>query len=491
NLSVSCVAATFMPLTPQNTSEKNKLVELYQYPGYNEHEPTPLPNGTELAEVIEKVVCAQRKSASGKVLCILTKSSKCVLMCVYLHMSGYAMHMYPNREIQGRLFNRIAKNYAALLFDCHKFRYQNALIKVFPSLLSQTLYTCFCSSFPRSWFNTHEFKSQLCNVLSEWMAGTLPVPGSYSNWDYSHLEPERFRREDLLSTKGKQRTGKSTDKIASPPCSSTPSRAQYESLGALHALFFGLSFDIINSLFSFVSSPLQSHPACQGPDFTWHLFNINGHSPLIQHFLQSYNVEPQSGQDILIHRREICKPIPYPYDQLREIRDGKLLLGHILSIPQECRIISYSILLNIFWCWECSHVTQGKKESVNAPSPNPPSYSHAHDPDWPSLGVTSEEECGGRWTGVLSWAQGVQGSAVLSELLQLSGGFLSPGLLGVGVFVQGPLFLVLFVPVQTGLLWPPWFPGSGDCFPFCWPLLLPFHSLSLFSLLCLQLCVST
>uniref|UniRef100_A0A8C4VGK9 Family with sequence similarity 227 member A n=1 Tax=Gopherus evgoodei TaxID=1825980 RepID=A0A8C4VGK9_9SAUR len=158
---------------PQNTSEKNKLVELYQYPGYDEHEPTPLPNGTELAEVIEKVVCAQRKSASGKVLCILTKSSKCVLVCLYLHMSGYAMHMYPNREIQGQLFDRIAKNYAALLFDCHRFRYQNALIKV----------------------------------------------SSYSNWDYSHLEPERFRREDLLSTKGKQRKGKSTDEIAFPTCS--------------------------------------------------------------------------------------------------------------------------------------------------------------------------------------------------------------------------------------------------------------------------------
>ncbi|XP_074924380.1 protein FAM227A isoform X1 [Chelonoidis abingdonii] len=215
----SMYASDFYPLSqpkltykkPQNTSEKNKLVELYQYPGYNEHEPTPLPNGTELAEVIEKVVCAQRKSASGKTpfpskmlqKFLTTPVSQAILLDSFW---WFFLHLYqPNREIQGRLFDRIAKNYAALLFDCHRFRYQNALIKVFPSLLSQTLYTCFCSSFPRSWFNTDEFKSQLCNVLSEWMAGTLPVPGSYSNWDYSHLEPERFRREDLLSTKGKQR----------------------------------------------------------------------------------------------------------------------------------------------------------------------------------------------------------------------------------------------------------------------------------------------
>ncbi|XP_044841201.1 protein FAM227A isoform X1 [Mauremys mutica] len=353
---------------PQNTSEKNKLVELYQYPGYNEHEPTPLPNGTELAEVIEKVVCAQRKSASGKTpfpskmlqKFLTTPVSQAILLDSFW---WFFLHLYqPNREIQGRLFDRIAKNYAALLFDCHRFRYQNALIKVFPSLLSQTLYTCFCSSFPRSWFNTHEFKSQLCNVLSEWMAGTLPVPGSYSNWDYSHLEPERFRREDLLSTKGKQRR-ESCVPFASSKASGNPEKTPQPSiqpykksmslgqtvnkyqpdqtsvdLDSKEVVHASMSLKGINphtmphdlqpekdDLKSTWKQPQhtfetrrlkiapfhrESHPACQGPDFTWHLFNINGHSPLIQHFLQSYNVEPQSGQDILIHRREICKPIP-------------------------------------------------------------------------------------------------------------------------------------------------------------------------------------
>ncbi|KAM9173100.1 protein FAM227A [Pangshura tecta] len=350
---------------PQNTSEKNKLVELYPYPGYNEHEPTPLPNGTELTEVIEKVVCAQRKSASGKTpfpskmlqKFLTTPVSQAILLDSFW---WFFLHLYqPNREIQGRLFDRIAKNYAALLFDCHRFYYQNALIKVFPSLLSQTLYTCFCSSFPRSWFNTHEFKSQVCNVLSEWMAGTLPVPGSYSNWDYSHLEPERFRREDLLSTKGKQRK-ESCVPFASSKASGNPEKTPQPSIQPYKKSIqtankyqpdqTSVDLDSKEVVHASVSSkgvnphtmphdlqpekddlkstwkqpqhtlktrrlkiaPLhrESHPACQGPDFTWHLFNINGHSPLIQHFLQSYNVEPQSGQDIFIHRREICKLIP-------------------------------------------------------------------------------------------------------------------------------------------------------------------------------------
>ncbi|XP_008177528.1 protein FAM227A isoform X2 [Chrysemys picta bellii] len=318
---------------PQNTSEKNKLVELYQYPGYNEHEPTPLPNGTELAEVIEKVVCAQRKSASGKT-------------------------PFPSKMLQKFLTAPISH---AILLDSFWWFFLH-LYQVFPSLLSQTLYTCFCSSFPRSWFNTHEFKSQLCNVLSEWMAGTLPVPGSYSNWDYSHLEPERFRREDLLSTKGKQRTESSVP-FASSKASDNPEKTPQPSiqpykksmslgqtvnkyqpdqtsvdLDTKEVVHASMSLKGINphtmphdlqpekdDLKSAWKQPQhtfetrrlkiaplhrESHPACQGPDFTWHLFNINGHSPLIQHFLQSYNVEPQSGQDILIHRREICKPIP-------------------------------------------------------------------------------------------------------------------------------------------------------------------------------------
>nr|XP_006119021.1 protein FAM227A [Pelodiscus sinensis]XP_006119022.1 protein FAM227A [Pelodiscus sinensis]XP_025038368.1 protein FAM227A [Pelodiscus sinensis]XP_025038369.1 protein FAM227A [Pelodiscus sinensis]XP_025038370.1 protein FAM227A [Pelodiscus sinensis] len=357
---------------PQDTLEKNKLVELYQYPGFNEHEPTPLPNGMELADIIEKVVHAQRKSASGKTpfpskmlqKFLTAPVSHAILLDSFW---WFFLHLYqPDKKIQGRLFDRIAKNYAALLFDCHKFSNHKALIKVFPSLLSQTLYTCFCSSFPRSWFNTHEFKSQLCNVLSEWMAGTLPVPGSYSSWDYSLLEPERCRREDLLSTKGKQRKESSVP-FASSKASGSPEKTPQlptQSYKSLKSIPLGQTvnkyqpdqtcMDLSSKEAEYASTvtslkginphtmphdiqpeeddlksarkhpqhtfetkqfkiaPLhrESHPACQGPDFTWHLFNINGHSPLIQHFLQSYKLEPQSGQDIFIHRREICKPIP-------------------------------------------------------------------------------------------------------------------------------------------------------------------------------------
>lgn len=73
--------------------------------------------------------------------------------------------------------------------------------------------------------------------------------------------------------------------------------------------FSSRCFDI--SKLSLAAFLLQLHPTCCGPDLTWHLFNTNGHSPL-SHFLQSCNAEPWSGQNILIHRREISNPITYP-----------------------------------------------------------------------------------------------------------------------------------------------------------------------------------
>lgn len=48
-------------------TEKDKLVELYQYPGFSKHELTPLPNGINLKDVVDKVVKAQSKRPIGKV----------------------------------------------------------------------------------------------------------------------------------------------------------------------------------------------------------------------------------------------------------------------------------------------------------------------------------------------------------------------------------------------------------------------------------------
>lgn len=42
---------------------------------------------------------------------------------------------------------------------------------------------------------SHQWK---CLLPSWLLLGTYPCPKSYDNWDYSELDPERFRREELM-----------------------------------------------------------------------------------------------------------------------------------------------------------------------------------------------------------------------------------------------------------------------------------------------------
>ncbi|XP_039191399.1 protein FAM227A isoform X1 [Crotalus tigris] len=347
-------------------TEKNKLVELYHYPGYHEEEMTPLPNGIELNEILEKVIRAQSKSVVGKTKWAVkmlhrffdVPSTRAVLLDSFWWQF---LHLYhPNREIQGHLFERIAENYASILLGNHRVSNQECILKFFPSLLSQAVYICFCSCFPRSWFNTSEFKAQLCDVFFEWLGGTLHEPRSFNKWDYSQLEPERSRREDLMSKKKKIGTGTGI---------SFESYKQYSSIGKTHMQIqkiparktFNISVkkskktvsgkkyqkqlskevttleseeikhttsssdqlkednekaawsrhqNLPKKKLKIAMLPRESHPACYGPELTWHRFNISGHSPLIQHYFQKHGTESKSGCDIFLSRREIYKPMP-------------------------------------------------------------------------------------------------------------------------------------------------------------------------------------
>ncbi|KAM6287599.1 LOW QUALITY PROTEIN: protein FAM227A [Spheniscus humboldti] len=339
------------------------------------------------------------------------------------------------------------------------------------SLLSQALCICSCSTFPRSCFGTDESKTQLCNAISEWMIGesgfalslemrllqavgcklsyplsfrlsfcppslnshiyiphiyvwllgpflyilmcktrTLPTPRSYTNWDYSQLEPEKFKMNNLCHRREsrivRMLMNRDMDKLlASTNLIKQAKSSKFKQILSLSHFSFLVSSTMHNSDFSSYSIPSEplslfyktatvckqffirflqrsltllgfsqvvplngkhdipssprnltgsqskpnifpvnwantkgsdpeseflwceeythspvfcsmadasSHPTCCGPDLTRHLFSINGHSPLIHHFLQSCNAELWSGQEILIHRRELSNPIPYP-----------------------------------------------------------------------------------------------------------------------------------------------------------------------------------
>nr|XP_019590120.1 PREDICTED: protein FAM227A [Rhinolophus sinicus] len=277
-------------------ADKNLLAELYQYPQFNSSRPNKLPNGVDFCDMVGNVVRSERNPLTGKSFCSDKELEKFLsspsLATIWLDSFWWIFHerYQPNREIQNKLFDRIALQYAFLLFRESRSHYEEAILKRLPSLLSKALYTSFCCCFPQSWFNTHEFKSDLCNTMSLWISGIYPCPQNYNSWDYSELDPERFRRQELMLQRKKlikddycqtSILKKSTQRIK------RISKARYENM-----------------------FPEKSHPACKSPEITSNLFNLYGKSPLIVYFLQNYVTLRQHGQDVLIVRREKTKTIP-------------------------------------------------------------------------------------------------------------------------------------------------------------------------------------
>ncbi|XP_029442980.1 protein FAM227A [Rhinatrema bivittatum] len=192
------------PDAKKKTLIRPKLVELQRFPGLREGAPTPLPNSASLREVIDNVASAQGKAAGKDLHRFLSTS---VVQAILLGGFWWIfLHRYqPEPEIQSLLFEYVAENYVHLLHEAHSFLYGDTLLKIFPSVLSQAVYSCFCFSFPQSWnqFYTEDFRTLICNTFWEWTGGIRPLLGAYSSWNYTSLEPRNMRLEDRMQGKDK------------------------------------------------------------------------------------------------------------------------------------------------------------------------------------------------------------------------------------------------------------------------------------------------
>ncbi|XP_051045359.1 protein FAM227A [Phodopus roborovskii] len=342
-------------LTKRKTADKNLLAELHQHPQFDETRPNKLPNGVDFCDMVGNVIRSEKNPLSGKSYCSDRELEKFLsspsLSAIWLDSFWWIFHerYKPNKEIQSKLFDRIARNYACLLFKTVRSHYEEALIKKLPSLLSKALYTSFCCCFPQSWFNTHEFKSEICNTMDLWISGTYPCPQSYDSWDYSELDPERFRREELMLQssrliRGREFTLFTCKKTSIQKVEQNKNKKfhplQSSSLYASHERSFSRRLTSeessrcqhttkdhpVSTLFSRKATQQvkrisearacvslflkKSHPACKSPKLTSNQFNLYGNSPLIVYFFLNYSKLQQHGQDVLVSRREKTKVVP-------------------------------------------------------------------------------------------------------------------------------------------------------------------------------------
>ncbi|XP_061274518.1 protein FAM227A isoform X2 [Bos javanicus] len=310
------------------TADKNLLAELYQYPSFDDSRPNNLPNGVDFCDLVGNVILAEKNPLSGKSFC-----------------SG--------RELEKFLSSPSVR---AIWLDSFWWIFHERYQRL-PSLLSKALYTSFCCCFPQSWFNTHEFKSDICNTMSLWISGIYPCPHSYNSWDYSKLDPERFRREELMFQRRRLLKGRdmsfltarrhsvwkatqnrrtcchhsadmnsSNERASSAQKNSAdgPKEHTYQTLVLRRPTKQVKRISAARELENMV--PKQSYPACKSPPLTPNLFNIYGKSPLIVYFLLNYSTLQQHGQDVLMVRRERTKTISYPFHRGLDTHHSRSLL---------------------------------------------------------------------------------------------------------------------------------------------------------------------
>uniref|UniRef100_A0A2K6FQI9 Family with sequence similarity 227 member A n=1 Tax=Propithecus coquereli TaxID=379532 RepID=A0A2K6FQI9_PROCO len=318
-------------VTKRKTADKNLLAELYQYPKFDSSKPTKLPNGVDFCDMVGNVVRAERNTLSGKAFCSERELEKFLSSpsprAMWLDSFWWIFH--ERYQVNTNLIN-VAR---ALLAP-----------QRLPSLLSKGLYTSFCCCFPQSWFNTHEFKSDICNTISLWIAGTCPRLQIYESWDYSELDPERFRREELLLQKEKMLRGReffsfsykksssqkpeeskksnhsqsSNVNLSNEKCSSAKQNSEEKTRARNTIKEHSGQTLVLRKATQQVKRiseareyenmlPRKSCAACKSPELTSNFLNIYGKSPLIVYFLHNYASLRQHGKDVLIVRRERTK----------------------------------------------------------------------------------------------------------------------------------------------------------------------------------------
>ncbi|NP_083683.1 protein FAM227A isoform X1 [Mus musculus] len=342
--------------TKRKTADKNLLAELHEHPPFDEMKPNKLPNGVDFCDMVGNVIRSEKNPLSGKSYCSDRELEKFLcspfLAAMWLDSFWWLFHerYQPDKEIQKKLFDRIARNYASLLFKMCRSHYEEALLKRLSSLLSKAMYTSFCCCFPQSWFNTHEFKSEICNTMNLWVSGMYPCLQSYNNWDYSELDPERFRQEELMLQSSRLLKAREFTLFTCKKSSIQQIEQKHTKfhnlvglLKASHSKVMkekelsnktteesyrcrGMKDQNIPTLLSrkatkqvkqishvracmdtFVKT---SHPACKSPELTSNQFNLYGRSPLMTYFFLNYSQLQLTGQDLLVSRREKTEIIP-------------------------------------------------------------------------------------------------------------------------------------------------------------------------------------
>eukprot|EP00794_Sanderia_malayensis_P009840 gene9840-10850_t len=255
-----------------HTSSRQRSVEHTSFPGFDPSELVPLPGSLEAPQLLNKITHIQNFPGTFRQVWKKYFLSEATVAIFQDAFWWWFMEKFQNiPEMQACLFDRIADSFVGLFLTIPSAD-KDAFFQRYADCLAQTIYAAFCQSFPLSfmYFN-EEFRSDLLNIISEWTTGLRPPPNSCRAWHLSFLETDQLKllQEDPSLSFDADEFGLRIDQTEMNLTTQTTNISQIK-----------------------LRTPTtESHQAGPGPDFARVSFNLQGKSPLINHFLAANRLQ--------------------------------------------------------------------------------------------------------------------------------------------------------------------------------------------------------
>ncbi|XP_041366679.1 protein FAM227B-like [Gigantopelta aegis] len=331
---------------------RKKSLDYCSFPGFRHGELVELPGQMEAPPILHRVTNAQDFNPGFKKFwkkLFLSEASVAIMQdsfwWVYLHMfnleDGHQRH-------KDQLFDRIADSFVAL-FTTINTDVKDKFLSAYPDCLAQSVYITFLEAFPES---AHLFndsvKQELVNLVHEWITGLKPVPCTWKKWNVDRLESRSNKTQESETSAAAQQMMsaaalnkevhlsldmdsfmKVIDKMGDQTISSaTPQGTSREKSSAL-TQSLRVSGTPQSKVYR-IKCAKESHLIGPGPDYERVMFNTQGRSPLISHYLNMRQLRSYKQPGKKVRRTEIAK-MPEEGQTYQELIQEKLCLSERLG----------------------------------------------------------------------------------------------------------------------------------------------------------------
>ncbi|XP_071167030.1 protein FAM227B-like isoform X13 [Mytilus edulis] len=333
---------------------RKRTIEFCQFPGFRHGELVELPAQIESLPILHKITKAQDFNPGFKKFwkkLFLSEASVAVLQdtfwWIFLNKFDEGRNTTENKSL---LYDRIADSYVALFTSIHN-DVKDKFLGVYPNCLAQAVYLIYRQAFPESSNKlADEFKQELCNTVFEWITG-IKAPGQiFNKWDVKKMETDSAKGKkadkqvsettqkimqaaalnkevsasldmesfhkviDNLGSggQGSVSSARQTPQGASREITkmtnfSLPTNGTVTSQQGMYNTFSRTSPSRLATCGSTVRRKFaqQSHQIGPGPEYERVMFNVQGRSPLISHYLHMRQLRDFHQPGKKIRRTEI------------------------------------------------------------------------------------------------------------------------------------------------------------------------------------------